>query len=69
MKWGVGIFCILTLGYFLTPLVYRAMKKHDFDNLYNGLQSTKADGGSFYQDPRTKKHISYADKYLLGEVN
>lgn len=68
MKWGIGIFCILTLGYFLTPLIYRAMKKHDFENLYNGIQETKAVNGSAYQDPRRKRFLSYTDKYLLGET-
>ena len=69
MKWGIGIFCILVLGYFLTPLIYSAMKRHDFDNLYNGLQETKAQGGSVHEDPHRKKFLSYTDKYFLGEVN
>ena len=68
-KWGIGIFCLLTLGYFLTPLIYRAMKKHDYDNLYEGLQTTKAQAGSVSENPKKKRFVSYSDKYLMGEVN
>lgn len=68
MKWGIGIFCLVTLTYFAAPIIYRQMKKHDFENLYNGLQGAKASAGANYEDPRKKKFLSYSDRYLLGDV-
>ncbi|HQH26698.1 MAG TPA: hypothetical protein PLP17_04815 [Oligoflexia bacterium] len=65
MKWTIGILVVFLLVYFGAGPIYRAMKKHDYDNLYYGLQDAKRKSGAFYQKDE-KRFMSYSEKYVRG---
>ena len=64
MKWTLIIGGFLLLSFFMAPVIFRAMKRHDYNTLYNGMQAARAEGGSFHDDP--KVFHSYSDKYVYG---
>jgi hypothetical protein len=64
MKWTLIIGGLFAFGYFLVPLLFRAMKHHDYDNLYHGMQNARIEGGSFHDN--NKAFISYTDRYMYG---
>jgi len=65
MKWAWIIIAIFVFGYFLAPPIYRAMKKSDYKNLYNGMQDARVAGGSYHDE--TRHFDSYADQLIRGE--
>ena len=62
MKWTYIIIGLFIFGYFLTPVLWRAMKKNDYDNLYNGMQNAKIAGGSFHEN--RKGFHPYEDRLI-----
>lgn len=65
MKWTIGILVLFLVCYFGARPIYNAMKKHDYENLYYGLQNTKKQAGAFYQQ-REKAFMTYGEKYARG---
>ena len=65
MKWTLIIGGIFIFGYFLTPVLFRAMKHKDFDDLYNGMQNARIAGGAYHDEVR--RFNSYSDKLMTGE--
>ena len=58
--WGVcGFFFFL---YLCGPVIYRAMKKKDYDNLYNGLRQVRIDSGAYHEGPRSFE--TYSEKLM-----
>ncbi len=66
MKLTIGIILRILVVYLITPVLFRAMKKHNYQNLYQGLQQTKKDSGAVYQREEEGAFLSYSDKYVLG---
>lgn len=65
MKWALGILAVFIFFYFLAPLMFKAMKKHDYDTLYYGMQNAKRNAGAFVQEEE-KPFVSYSEKYAHG---
>ena len=66
MKVGIAIFTFFVFIYWGVPFFYHAMKKHDYDNLYHGMQDAKISGNSYHENTRTYK--TYTERYMNGEV-
>jgi hypothetical protein len=65
MKWTIGILVVFLVCYFGARPIYNAMKKHDYDTLYNGLQNTKRQAGAFAAE-KEKPYMTYGEKYARG---
>ena len=66
MKWlmigGVVLFLVV---YFGAVPIYQAMKSHDYNNMYYGIQDAKRASGSRVDD-RQKRFMSYSERYARG---
>ncbi len=67
MKIAIGFSALVLFLWFLGPLLYQAMKKHDYDTLYHGMQNAKRSGGAFVQEEQ-KPYKSYAEDYAYGRL-
>ena len=65
MKWAAIIGGFFIFGYFCVPVLFRAMKHHDYDTLYRGMQDARIEGGAFHDEHKVFR--SYTDKYMFGE--
>ncbi len=65
MKWIIGITVVFLAVYFGAGPVYRAMKKHDYDGMFNGIQDAKRRAGGTANYDKSK-FISYSEKYAKG---
>lgn len=65
MKWTLIIGGVCICAYLLTPVIFRAMKKKDFDDLYLGMQNARIAGGAYHDEQR--RFNSYSDKLMKGE--
>ena len=59
----VGTFIFVWWG---VPFLFHAMKKHDYDNLYHGMQAARVNGGAFHEEH--KVYTTYTDRYMRGEI-
>lgn len=66
MKWSLIVLGLFVFGYWMVPFLFRAMKKHDYDNLLHGMQDARISGGSYHEDRHPYR--TYTDKYVYGEV-
>ncbi len=64
MKWTWIIIGVFVFGYFITPPIYRAMKKSEYKKLYDGMQDAKIAGGAYHDENRTFN--SYSDRITTG---
>lgn len=67
MKIAIGFAAVVLFFWFLGPLLFSAMKKHDYDTMYHGMQNAKRSSGAFVQEPNTP-YRSYAQDYAFGRV-
>lgn len=66
MKWSLIIVGLFVFGYWMVPFLFHAMKRHDYQNMVQGMQDARVNGGAYHE---TKKpYLSYADKYMRGDV-
>ena len=65
MKIAIGILALFIFGYYLTPLLFRAMAKHDYDTMYHGMKNARIAGGLYYE--KNDPYVSYTDKYARGQ--
>ncbi len=66
MKWTLILGGLFAFGYFVVPLLFRAMKQSDYDQLYHGMQKARADSGVYQEGKR--RYTSYEDKLIFGGV-
>ena len=62
MKWAFGILGVFVFFYFIAPFLFRAMAKHDYDTIYQGMRDAKRNAGAFVQEEE-KPYVSYAEDY------
>ena len=65
MKIAIGVTIVVLGLYFTGPLLFRAMKKKDYDSLYYGIQDAKRAAGS-YVKTKEKRFSSYEEDYARG---
>lgn len=66
MKIGIGIVIFFVFVYWGVPFFFKAMKKHDYDTMYYGIQSAKANAGASSDITKNKKRMSYGERYARG---
>ncbi len=66
MKWVAAIGGIFVFFYFLGPVIFDAMVKHDYDTMYHGMREAKRNAGAFVQEEK-KPFYSYAYEYAHGK--
>ena len=58
--WGIcGVFFFL---YLFGGAIYSAMKKKDYNNLYDGLKQVRIDNGAYHEQART--YETYTEKMM-----
>lgn len=67
MKIAIGFSVVILFLWFLGPLLFSAMKKHDYEMLYQGMQGGKRAAGAFVQE-ETGSRRSYASDYVHGRL-
>lgn len=65
MKVFAGILTLFIFCYWVVPFVFSAMKQHDYDNLFHGMQDARRNGGLSYD--KHEVHRTYSDRYSRGE--
>ena len=67
MKWAIGLIFGFVFFYYGVPFLFQAMKKHDYDALYHGIQDAKRQAGAYVKEDNQKRFKSYTKRYLQGE--
>ena len=66
MKIAVGIVVLFAFVYWGVPFFFRAMKKHDYETMYYGIQDAKRNAGATSDLTKKRKFIPYHEKYARG---
>lgn len=67
MKIALGFGVVVMFFWFLGPLLFDAMKKHDYDAMYHGMQDAKFNAGADVQED-TGPFKSYSKEYAYGRL-
>jgi hypothetical protein len=63
MKYAIyGICGFFFFLYLFGPAIFDAMKKKDYNDLYQGLKQTRIDNGSYHEGPRS--YQTYEEKLM-----
>lgn len=67
-KWAIGIFFLFAVIWLSGPAIFRAMKKKDFDAMYQNMQDAKKTVGAFTDDNQKPRFRSYEERYVNGDL-